>query len=286
MEVTTSLSSLIDTSLKVKQKYLSNVTQKKVLILREEVVIERTMKFSTSMLTRVLRILLRMGYFPSEIVSDVDTIGFTTSLKIVFDSASKDEDGTTLMKVLKPIAYELIANDVQITSNRSQTEVVIVELTKPPLKTIKVLYEPLGLSMNMESYGVLEIGGVTSYIFAVAIEGTSKRACTKYLIPSEMLVRPSVLTDIQQLVSATTLFDVFALPDRVKIVYNMKTDTGFTHDGVVVAFGKASFLSTVLPSSGWFVKVNKRIGRTDTVLLIETSWELTPSQRSYVTKNL
>ena len=284
------LTSLIDQSIKLKQNYLTVTAVKKVIVFREEVTLSRASKFCTTELPRVLRVLLRQGVFPSEVEIDVDDLGYASYIKLVLEEIEVSRNNS---KMLLPLCQEFIADDISIAAKKTQLEVSYMEVTKPPLKVIKSLYIPLGMVVEISAYGIIDIGGSSSYAFAVSLghdikDRTSeekKRLCLKYMLPTEIVSKPGKLTNLSQLTSQSKVIDVFMLPDNVRIEFTMRNSNGFVYNSNVVVYGKATFLSNTLPEAGWFVKVNRKIGKMETVLLVETSWELTASQKAYISKH-
>jgi hypothetical protein len=108
------ISSLQDNSLKIKQSYITNSEKHKIVILKEEVVMHRRIRFNISQMQRILRMIMRAGFFPSEVEFDSDELHYTSKVRIVFEYT----DGLPpLMKVLKPITKELIADDLIYTTH-------------------------------------------------------------------------------------------------------------------------------------------------------------------------
>lgn len=274
---------LIDSSVKIKQSYITSFSDRdltKIVILREEVTIYKSRKFSDSNLKTILRVLLRLGYFTSEIEKDVDSIGYTTSIRVVFEYTNLP----SVENIIRSLTKEMIAEDTKLKISKSQTEVTYLETTKKPLITIESNYEPLSIPIYVSSYGVVEINDQTSYVYSISfnepVSGAKAKVCLKYLLPNELLEGSLTKLTINQVD-----IDVFSLPDKERIIYSKKNSTGFIHDGKRVLYGKAAFLASVLPLTGWFVKINKRVGKVDTILLTETSWEMSAAQKAYVVRN-
>ena len=135
--------SLMDSSLKIKQSYLpQTITRERVIVLREEVVVNRGgLKFSILDLQRVMRCLLRFGFFPSEVESDVDEINMCMSARIAFEYKQNQYSLKSLCSALLP---ELVGNDVEASYTKSQNEVSVISITKPALRVIEAVYLPIG----------------------------------------------------------------------------------------------------------------------------------------------
>lgn len=247
------------------------------MVLKEDVIVRRDMKFSLISLQKALRCLARMGFFPTEVEFEIDDLSMTNEVRIVMEHTMTTFN---LKALLPPLVKELVEEDLQIEMKQTQIEILVVDTNKAPLREIQSIYEPLGVTVVVGAYGTIDVAGQLSYVFSLSLSGNTKKACLKYLLPNE------VISGGELIIPQKATYDVFSLPDRTKILFSKKSDTCFIVDDRVVMFGKASFLKSVLPESGWFVKLNKKIGKSETILLLESSWELTKTQKSYVARNI
>lgn len=276
------LQSLVDKSNKIKQSYITRTgTPKTIKVFRTEIQLSSRVRFSSQYLCRVLRVLLRYNIHCSVYESDTDDIMYTSNIRLVLDSLREID----VLSILMPLVREFLTDDVQSSERREVLDVGYIEVTKDPLESYTKIYQPLNLMIEIQSYGVAEIEGQTSYLIGMTYESTpavKRRIAIRNVFPSEFLL--GTLDSLVQLYD--TSLDIFKLPDNERIDFSGKTNAGFQMRGRFVSFGGAVCLVDVLPAAGWFVKVNRMIGKNPSVLLVQTSWALSKSQKAYVDRHL
>lgn len=276
------LQSLIDKSNKIKQSYITRIgTPKTIKVFRTEIQLSSKVRFDSQCMSRVLRVLLRYNIHCSIYESDSDDIMYTSNIRLVLDSVREMD----VLSILMPLVREFLTDDIQSSERREVLDVSYIEVTKEPLESYTKVYSSLNLMIEIQSYGVAEIEGQTTYLIGMTYESmpsAKRRIAIKNVFPSEFLL--GTLDSLMQF--KDTSLDIFKLPDNERIDFSGKTNAGFQMRGRFVSFGSAICLVDVLPVAGWFMKVNRMIGKNPSILLVQTSWTLSKGQKGYVDRHL
>ena len=279
------LRDILENIQKIKDHYVSNnvnlKTQQKHKIFKEELIIKSPYKFKLETLQSILRIALRLGYITTALEYETDDIGLTCQAKFSVEATSDE----SILLFLLSIGKELLTDDIEITSvSRAYIDISYIRVSLPPLHESYILYEPLGMNIVLGTYGVVDHNSKTTYIFSLKISNSVQTAIgLGCILPSEILLESNISDMRLSTISNNT---ILTLPDNKKIMFNNKTDFGFEYNNKFILFGTVTFLKNVLPSSGWFLKVNKRVGRVETILITDCSWGLSSKQKMYVERNL
>jgi hypothetical protein len=312
---------LLESIEKIKDYYVTNSikikTVEKEKVYREDIIIQSPYKFRINNLQLVLKIILKLGYMTMALEYEVDGIGLTESVKVAIEyieaknnkSTTNITNLTNLISILQSLCKELLNNEVIITSNSiTQSDVSYIKLSIPPMHSSSIFYDALGIHINIGSYGIIDHKGKTIYIFSLRIDNNNSSNSSNSsnsmssskdssmssskdkvfgiglgsILPSEIILNE----DISSLILCMKNNNILSLPDNKMIKYNNKSDYGFVTNGVLILFDEVVFLKNVLPQTGWFIKVNKKMGKLETVLIIDCSWGLSSKQKSYVDRNM
>lgn len=297
---------LLESIEKIKDYYVTNSIKIKTIekekVYREDIIIQSPYKFRINNLQLILKIILKLGYMTMSLEYEVDSIGLTESVKVsieYIEAKNNKSKGTignigSITTLLQSLCKELLNNEVIITSNSiTQSDVSYIKLSIPPIHSSSIFYDALGIHINIGSYGIIDHKGKTIYIFSLRLdnEKNNNGMSTKdkvfgiglgSILPSEIILNE----DISSLILCMKNNNILSLPDNKMIKYNNKTDYGFVTNGVLILFDEVVFLKNILPQTGWFIKVNKKMGKIETVLIIDCSWGLSSKQKSYVDRNM
>lgn len=297
---------LLESIEKIKDYYVTNSIKIKTIekekVYREDIIIRSPYKFRINNLQLILKIILKLGYMTMSLEYEVDSIGLTESVKVsieYIEAKNNKSKGTienigSITTLLQSLCKELLNNEVIITSNSiTQSDVSYIKLSIPPIHSSSIFYDALGIHINIGSYGIIDHKGKTIYIFSLRLdnEKNNNGMSTKdkvfgiglgSILPSEIILNE----DISSLILCMKNNNILSLPDNKMIKYNNKTDYGFVTNGVLILFDEVVFLKNILPQTGWFIKVNKKMGKIETVLIIDCSWGLSSKQKSYVDRNM
>ena len=310
---------LLESIEKIKDYYVTNSIKIKTIekekVYREDIIIRSPYKFRINNLQLVLKIILKLGYMTMSLEYEVDSIGLTESVKVsieYIEAKNNKSKGTignigSITVLLQSLCKELLNNEVIITSNSiTQSDVSYIKLSIPPIHSSSIFYDALGIHINIGSYGIIDHKGKTIYIFSLRLDNEKNNNSSNLsnisnisnssnsskdkvfgiglgsILPSEIILNE----DISSLILCMKNNNILSLPDNKMIKYNNKTDYGFVTNGVLILFDEVVFLKNILPQTGWFIKVNKKMGKIETVLIIDCSWGLSSKQKSYVDRNM
>lgn len=273
--------SLIPSSLKVKEYYINTTVDPPTLGNINLYVInikKSKYRFSTKNITQLLRILLYSGYFCTDYQSDEDIVGYSSGITITLESFSSSMNA--IRSVISSTISELIDQGLKYEVTQSKQDIYYIKVNTNALAYETVYYELLDIHITFGSYGIVNMGDKSTYLVGGCFNNSN---ITHAVAGTAML---SEIINNNSIVLPPRTISMFSLPDDVTIKYKNKIDNAIVlNDDSVISLEEVQWMNTMLPDSGQFKKQNVIANDKPTIVLVNTSWKLSPSQIRYVSKH-
>ena len=260
------------TRTKNKSEFNEQIAIKDITIWTSNVKIQFNVKVSNDNLITLCRILYGFGFIITEALYEQDNIDMTKEVNFVFESSIVLEK-----KFIEPLLIIFNEkNNVVVTSEKKEIKFFSIE-TKPIIQNT-VLHPLLGMLIHIDEFGVRRFQNKQLYVYSISVN-------MKPTISGNINVLTNTVkhTFPIELINQKTIFQ---LDDDKKLEFHHKTPIGFIHEDEFISFDQMKFLSNKLPKNGWIVKRNSNVSGKNTILIINSSWTMSDTDKKFVTKNL